>query len=108
MTGKKVDSRRGTKLTILEGLVYHLVGEEKLAKAWIIFHKWLHKVGPDQLLYYNDFLSDRVFLIYLFDTNKNFSPFLKEIYLTLYSWWPYCDSEGWNQEPDYILEGNMA
>ena len=70
MTGQEGGPWRGTNFNIKEISVYQLVEEEKLAKTPHIIQKWLWIVMSDTPLGCKELMSDKVFLVYAFDTHK--------------------------------------
>ena len=52
MARKDGGPRRGKKVHIIDGSVYQLIGEEKLAKTRITIKKWLQRIAYGEPLDY--------------------------------------------------------
>ena len=52
MTGQDGGPWRGTKVHVIYGSIYQLIGEVKWAKTWIIIKKWLQRVTLEEPLDY--------------------------------------------------------
>ena len=85
---------RGTKVHIVYGSIYQLIGEGKWAKTRLIIKKWLQRVASVEPLDCKELQSDQGLPNYVFDTYRSCSKFLKGMHLTLDSWCPHRDSEG--------------
>ena len=58
---------------------------------------------------YKELKIDQGLLNYVFDVYRSCRPFLRGIHITLDSWRPHRDSEGWKQDPDGLysdMSGN--
>ena len=68
--------------------------------------KWLQKVALGEPLDYTELQSYPGLLNNVFDTYRSCRPFLEGMHITLDSWSPYWDSEGWKKDPD-VLESDL-
>jgi hypothetical protein len=60
-----------------------------------LISKWATRVAETGDVNYKEFESDLGFLIYVTQTFPCMQPYLKGFHLTLHSWRPNCDEEGW-------------
>ena len=98
MARKDGGPRRGTAVHIIDGSIYQLIGDGKWAKTRIIIIKWLQRVASEESMNYKELQSDRGLLNHVFDKYISCSPFMKGMHLTLDSWNPHWDPEGWKQD----------
>ena len=112
MAGQDVGSWIGTKVHIIYGSIYQLMGEEKWSKTRIIIKKWLQRVILGEPLDCKELKSNQGLLNYVFDTYRSCRPFLKGMYLNLDSWSPHREYEAWKLDPDGmnsdLLEDNLG
>ena len=74
--------------------IYQLIGEGK-RKTRIMIKKWLKIVASEEPLDCKELQSDQGLLNHFFDTYRSCRTFLKGMHLTLDSWNPHWDPEGW-------------
>ena len=58
MTRNDVGTCRGTKVHIIDGSIYQLIGEVKWDNTWLIIKKWFQRVASEEPLDYKEFRSD--------------------------------------------------
>ena len=107
MSGQDEVPWRGMKVHIIDESDYQLIGEEKWTNTRMIIEKWIQRVTSEGPLYYKELKSYQGLLNHFFGTYNIYRPFMKGIHLTLESWRPHREPEGWKQEPDG-LEGDLA